>query len=148
MATTNLSNYNPNEVPSGKGKAFAIAVSDWNSEVTHALLEGAVATLVENEVKEADITIVHVPGSFELIHACHKMASGLGQPHAVIALGAVVRGETPHFDYISEAVAVNLGALNTISKIPVIMGVLTTDTTQQALDRAGGCHGNKGWKRP
>lgn len=144
MATTNLSDYNPDIVPSGKGKSIAIAVSDWNSEVTHALLQGAIDTLVEHEVKEENISIVHVPGSFELIYACHHLSSGMGQPHAIIALGAIVQGETPHFDYISQAVAVNLGALNTTSKIPIVMGVLTTLNMEQARDRAGGKHGNKG----
>ncbi|MDO5035621.1 MAG: 6,7-dimethyl-8-ribityllumazine synthase [Porphyromonas sp.] len=144
MATINLSEYNPDEIPSGKGKTVSIAVSEWNGEVTQRLLEGAIETLMQHDVRREDINVVHVPGSFELIYACHSLSSGMGQPHVIIALGAVIRGETPHFDYISQAVAINLGKLNATTKTPIVMGVLTTDNMQQALDRAGGSKGNKG----
>ena len=145
MATTDLSAYNPDEVPSGKGKIVTIVVSEWNKEVTYGLLKGAYETLLKYDVAEKDIKVKWVPGSFELVYGAayvlkHQFVPGDG----IIALGAIVRGETPHFDYIAEATTVNLGKLNTEGKIPVIMGVLTTDTMQQALDRAGGIHGNKG----
>ena len=157
MATTNLSNYNPDEVPSGKGKKVTILVSEWNIQVTGNLLKGALDTLKKYEVREEDITVKWVPGSFELIYGAASVLADFPNPSdGIIALGAIVRGETPHFDYIAEATTVNLGHLNTLGAnakygtevfrktCPVIMGVLTTDTMQQALDRSGGIHGNKG----
>lgn len=146
MATKyhNLSDHNPEEIPSGKGKTFSIIVSEWNPEVTHSMCRGAVDLLLKYGVEEEDILISHVPGSFELIHAASKMARGTGVPNAIIAIGSVVRGDTPHFDYICESVAVNLGALSRTASCPIIFGVLTTDTMEQALERAGGIHGNKG----
>lgn len=145
MATTDLSAYNPKEVPSGKGKKVTIIVSEWNGDVTRNLLKGALDTLLKYDVKEDDITVKWVPGSFELIYGCnYEIRHKLRIPDGVIALGAIVRGETPHFDYIAEATTINLGRLNADGLRPVIMGVLTTDTMQQALDRSGGIHGNKG----
>ena len=145
MATTNLSDYNPDEVPSGKGRTVTILVSEWNREVTGGLLKGAYETLLKYGVEEEDITVKWVPGSFELVYgAAHTIRHRFVPDDGIIALGAIVRGETPHFDYIAEATTVNLGALNARGDIPVIMGVLTTDTMQQALDRSGGIHGNKG----
>lgn len=144
MATTNLSNYDPTTVPSGEGKRFAIVVSEWNDQVTNSLASGAIETLKEYGVAEEDIVVDYVPGSFELIYGCHHQLDSYSFD-AVIAIGCIVRGETPHFDYLSESVSINLGALNTHgSDTPVIFGVLTTDDMQQALDRAGGKHGNKG----
>lgn len=143
MATTNLSAYNPHEVPTATGKKVAIVTSEWNSDVTFAMADGARETLLQYGVLPEDLWEYRVPGSFELIYSTAWLAKG-GQYDAIIAIGCVVRGETPHFDYISEAVAVNLGKINAKGKVPVIMGVLTTNDMQQALDRAGGKHGNKG----
>lgn len=146
MATQykNLSDHDPALIPSGKGKSFAIVVSEWNDNVTLPMAQGAQEILLAHDVLPNDIHIYHVAGSFELIHASAQIARRTPRPDAVIAIGCVVRGETPHFDYISAAVANNLGKLNAECEIPVIFGVLTTDTMQQALDRAGGKHGNKG----
>lgn len=144
MATTNLSNYDPASVPSGKGKRFGIVISEWNEQVTNSLASGAIKTLKEYGVSDDDIEVECVPGSFELIYGCNRFLQS-AKFDAIIAIGCIVRGETPHFDYLSEAVAVNLGYINTESMdVPVIFGVLTTNNMQQALDRAGGKHGNKG----
>lgn len=146
MATTNLSIYNPDDVPTATGKRVALVVSEWNPAVTDALMQGAHDTLVKYGVAEEDITVHRVSGSFELIYASARLMSSptLTPPDCIIALGCIVRGETPHFDYISEAVSVNLGALNVRGEVPVVFGVLTTDTMEQATERAGGIHGNKG----
>lgn len=143
MATVDLSNYNPDLVGDASGKKFAIVVSDWNSEVTFALLKGAYETLTKHGAKEEDITVKHVPGSFELVYAsAHIMDES--DVDAIIALGCVVRGGTPHFDYVCQGTTYGIANLNTQADIPVIFGLLTTDNMQQALDRAGGVHGNKG----
>lgn len=146
MATVykNLSDHDPATIPSGKGHSFAIVVSEWNSNVTFAMADATVQQLKISGVAEEDITIQYVAGSFELIYASAALAKKATPPSAIIAIGCIVRGETPHFDYISEAVAVNIGKINTEHSTPVILGVLTTDTMQQALDRSGGKHGNKG----
>lgn len=144
MATTNLSVYDPDHVPSGTGKKVAIVVSEWNTPITHALMEGARETLIKNGVSPDDIRIHHVSGSFELIYGSARLLKSSTPPDCIIALGCIIRGETPHFDYISEAVSVNLGALNAHGEVPVVFGVLTTDTLEQATDRAGGKYGNKG----
>lgn len=122
---------------------IAIVVSEWNGEVTQRLAEGAVDTLKKYGVREEDIHVRHVPGSFELTLGAQWMAESL-DPDAVICIGCVVRGETPHFEYISQSVTQGITTLNLEYSIPFIFGVLTTDTMQQALDRAGGKHGNKG----
>lgn len=152
MSTTDLSKYDPSAVPSGKKKRFSIIVSEWNSEVTNGLLKGVIETLIKHDVREKDIFVSYVPGSFELIYAAAKTrAKSTNKCDAIIVLGSVVRGETPHFDYISQSVMINIGHLNMYQQfpgldnlIPVINGVLTTDDMQQALDRSGGRLGNKG----
>ena len=150
MSTTDLSHYDPSQVPSGEKKKVTIIVSEWNSDITFALRDGAVKTLREFGVREDDIVVRYVPGSFELLYATAKTLQ-FGNCDAIIVLGSIIRGETPHFDYISESVMVNLGNLNTHTKqlsgstyVPIINGVLTTNDKQQALDRAGGKLGNKG----
>lgn len=144
MATTNLSTYDPAAVPSAEGKRFALIVSEWNDRVTFSMAEGAVATLRKYGVREEDIDVEYVPGSFELIYGAQRLLRR-GGCDAVIAIGCIVRGETPHYDYLSQAVSVNLGRLNAESPdVPVIFGVLTTNTLDQALARSGGFHGNKG----
>lgn len=144
MATTNLSIYNPEDVPTATGKRVALVVSEWNPAVTEALMQGAHDTLVQYGVAEKDIKVHRVSGSFELIYGSARLMESPTPPDCIIALGCIVRGETPHFDYISEAVSVNLGALNARGEVPVVFGVLTTDTMEQATERAGGIHGNKG----
>jgi 6,7-dimethyl-8-ribityllumazine synthase len=145
MATEyhNLSDYNPNELPDASNMRVGILVSEWNSEITFRLRDGAFSTLVKNGVKPENIYIRYVPGSFELVYAASRMAKQL-KPDAVIGLGCVVRGETPHFDYVCQGVTQGFSALNAQGEIPFIFGLLTTDTMQQSIDRAGGKHGNKG----
>jgi len=143
MGTANLSEYDTSAVPDAKKMKFGIVVSDWNREVTWALLEGAEKTLKKHGAKSKDIIVSHVPGSFELTSGARMMADHL-EPDAIICLGCVIRGETPHFTYICEGVTRGITQLNLDYEIPFIFGVLTTENLQQALDRAGGKHGNKG----
>ncbi len=143
MATRNLSDYNIQSVPEAKGMKFGIVVSEWNYEVTGALMHGAVDTLIKHGVSEDDIIVKHVPGSFELTLGGQLLAENT-DADAVILLGCVIQGETRHFDFICQGVAYGATELNLRFGIPVIFGVLTTDNQQQALDRAGGKHGNKG----
>ncbi len=144
MATKNhnLSAYDIQSVPNAEGKKFGIVVSEWNENVTAALLAGARETLLKHGVREEDIKVKTVPGSFELIYGASQMVkSGVD---AVIAIGCVIRGDTPHFDYICEGTTYGLARLNATQPIPVIYGLITTNDMQQALDRCGGKHGNKG----
>lgn len=143
MATKNLSEYDINKVPQTNGKKIAIAVAEWNFEITSALLKGAVSTLNKHGVNEDDIEIRFVPGTFELTYAASRFTKNR-KFDAVIAIGCVVKGETPHFDYICQGVTQGITQLNIISDIPVIFGVLTTNTMQQAKERSGGKLGNKG----
>lgn len=143
MSTTNLSSYDPTSVPDAKGMRFGIVVSDWNNNITWALLEGAVNTLKKHSVSEKDIIIKHVPGSFELTLGAQFIAE-YDDVDGVICLGCVIQGETPHFTYICQGVTQGITSLNMEYNIPFIFGVLTTNTMQQAIDRAGGIHGNKG----
>jgi 6,7-dimethyl-8-ribityllumazine synthase len=124
-------------------KKFAIVVAEWNEEITEALYEGAVAGLVENGVKKNNILRKNVPGTFELSLGAMWMAEEKNID-AVLCLGCVIQGETPHFDYICQAVAYGVTEVALKSKKPVIFGVLTTLNKQQAIDRAGGKYGNKG----
>lgn len=119
-----------------------IVVSEWNNEVTGALLDGALATLKRHGVKEEDIITVTVPGSFELINGCSAMVKQ--DVDAVIGIGCVIRGDTPHFDYICQGTTYGLAHLNVSQSKPVIYGLITTNDMQQALDRCGGKMGNKG----
>ncbi len=139
----NLSAYDPATVPSGEGAAVGIVVSEWNGEITEALAQGAVDTLKRFGVEEKDILLKHVPGSFELTMGAQWMAEYSGVD-AVICLGCVIQGETPHFRYICESVTHGITELNMKYNIPFVFGVLTVDNMNQALDRAGGRHGNKG----
>ncbi len=145
MAThlKNLSSYNPNEIPSAEGMRFGIVVSEWNSEITNSLAEGAIQTLIDNGANEEDIIVKHVPGSFELPLGAQFMIDYI-DIDAVICLGCVIQGETKHFDFICNAVSNGISQLGLENGIPVIFGVLTTDNLQQAKERSGGKHGNKG----
>lgn len=142
-ALKNLSSYNKDEVPSGEDGIFGIVVSEWNSEITNSLLEGAINTLKENGVEEKDIYIQYVPGSFELPFGASKLLEKK-KFDAVICLGCVIQGETRHFDFICDAVANGIMEVSLRKDIPVIFGVLTTNNQEQAIDRSGGKHGNKG----
>ena len=126
-----------------EGKRFAIVVSEWNSNITASLCEGAVATLLEHGVDEEDIIVKFVPGSFELTFGAAAFMNQ-GEVDAVIVLGSVIRGDTPHFDYVCQGVTQGIAQLNAEGDIPVIFGVLTTDNMEQAEERAGGKLGNKG----
>lgn len=140
----NLSSYNPDILPAKEivaGQKFGVVVSDWNSQVTYKLLEGAIEALEDNGAE--DITVTHVPGAFELTYAAKKLMQS-GKYSAIIVLGCVIQGDTPHFDYVCSGVTQGITALNLEGKCPVIFGLLTTLNLQQALDRAGGCLGNKG----
>ncbi len=145
MATEyhNLSSYDPTKVPNGSDMRIGIVVSEWNEEITNALLKGAFQTLTKNGVVPENILVDYVPGSFELTFGAKHMAENKNID-AVIILGCVVRGGTPHFDYVCSGVTQGITHLNTIYDIPFIFGLLTTDDMQQAIDRAGGIHGNKG----
>ena len=145
MATQNknLSEYDPSSIPSAADMKIGIAVSEWNTEVTGALSDGAVNTLTRHGIKPENIIKRYVPGSFELTAAGKYLAEYTGVD-AVICIGCVIQGETPHFDYICQGVTHGITELNLRYNIPFIFGVLTTLNQQQALDRAGGRHGNKG----
>lgn len=143
MATTNLSAYDPGNVPDASGMRFGIVVSDWNNNITRALLDGAVNTLSKHGTGIEDIVIKHVPGTFELTLGAQFLAE-YDDLDAVICLGCVIQGETPHFTFICQGVTQGITQLNLDYNIPFIFGVLTTNTMQQAVDRSGGRHGNKG----
>ncbi len=143
MSTVNLSEYDPDSVPSADEMRFGIVVSDWNREITRALLEGAVKTLKKHGAKSKNIVVRHVPGSFELTLGAQFLAE-YDDLDAVICLGCVIQGETPHFTFICQGVTQGITQLNMEYNIPFIFGVLTTLNLQQAVDRAGGKHGNKG----
>jgi 6,7-dimethyl-8-ribityllumazine synthase len=143
MGTSNLSVYDPESVPDASDMRFGIVVSDWNREVTWSLLDGAVSTLRLHGTNDSNIVVKHVPGSFELTLGAQLLAE-YDDLDAVICLGCVIQGETPHFTYICQGVSQGITQLNMEYNIPFIFGVLTTNTLQQALERAGGKHGNKG----
>ena len=130
-------------IPDATDMRIGIVVSEWNNHITDKLLEGAVQTLQEHGVGLPRITIKRVPGSFDLIYRAAQLAKH-GHVNAVIAIGCVVRGDTPHFDYICEGVTRGLADLNANGSIPVIFGLITTNTQEQAEERAGGKLGNKG----
>lgn len=138
----NLSEAN-GDIPSGDGFKIGIVVSDWNQEITHSLYDACIETLESNGVRDKDIQTIHVPGTFELPVGA-KLLLGEENFHAIICLGCVIKGETKHDEYISSAVANGLVNLGVLSSKPIIFGVLTPNTMEQALDRAGGKYGNKG----
>jgi len=143
MATKDLSRYDVNSVPSATNMRFGIVVAEWNPEITFALAKGAVETLKKHGAKEDNIILKYVPGSFELPLGAQFLAE-YGNVDAVIILGCVIQGETRHFDYICEGVTQGTMDLNLKYNKPFIFGLLTTNDQQQAIDRAGGKHGNKG----
>jgi 6,7-dimethyl-8-ribityllumazine synthase len=143
MSTSNLSDYKPESVPDASEMRFGVVVADWNSEITWSLLRGTVDTLKKHGTKNKNIVVKHVPGSFELTLGAQFLAE-YDDLDAVICLGCVIQGETPHFTYICQGVTQGITQLNMEYNIPFVFGVLTTNTQQQAADRAGGKLGNKG----
>ena len=143
MATTNLSAYDKNSIPNAKSLRFGIVVSEWNSDITESLLQGAVDTLKTPGAEESNILVRWVPGSFELVFGCSQMLKK-EKVDAVIAIGTVIRGETEHFTFVCEGVTQGIKDLNLAHDVPTIFCVLTDNTKQQSIDRSGGKHGNKG----
>jgi len=127
---------------SGKGKKIAVVISRFNEFIGKQLLQGCIDTLEKSGVANDDICIIWTPGSFEIPQVLSKL--DLSKFNAVIALGAVIRGETPHFDYVASEVSKGVARLSQDKKIPIVFGVITADTTEQAIERAGTKQGNKG----
>tara|TARA_B110000977_G_C11056597_1_gene484320 strand:- start:1195 stop:1674 length:480 start_codon:yes stop_codon:yes gene_type:complete len=142
-ALSNLSDYNAEDVPNANGLRIGLVVSQWNKEITHALYKGAVEALSSHGVQDQNIITFNVPGSFELPFGASKMIDKHA-PDAVIVIGSVIQGETKHFDFVCQATAQGVMDLNIQTQVPVIFCVLTDNTLQQAQDRSGGKHGNKG----
>jgi 6,7-dimethyl-8-ribityllumazine synthase len=146
MATKNQ-NLSENKVVTGLrllDKKIALVVAQWNSEITHALSNGAIDTLIKSGVAERNIHKFSVPGSFELPHGAKTVLSGKTKYDAVICVGCIVRGETAHFDYVAQGVTYGIQKLNIEQDVPVVFCVLTDDTIEQSKARSGGKHGNKG----
>ena len=129
----------------GQGRRFALVASRFNELVTERLVEGARDCLLRHGVEPGDVRTIRVPGAWELPQAVKRVVDARGED-AVVALGCVIRGATPHFDHVAGQAVAGLGALARDSRIPVVLGVLTTDTVEQALERAGVKAGNKGWE--
>ncbi|MCH5178989.1 MAG: 6,7-dimethyl-8-ribityllumazine synthase [Prevotellaceae bacterium] len=142
MSST-INNLQLQDMPSASDMRIGIVVCEWNSQITTPLLEATTATLRQYGAKPEHIVVRTVPGSFELIFAANKMVKS-GLVDGVIAIGCIVRGDTPHFDFIAQGCTNGLAQLNATGNIPVIFGVLTTNTFEQAEERAGGRLGNKG----
>ncbi len=143
MATTNLSAYDRSTIPNAEDFRFGIVVSEWNAEITDNLCKGAYQTLLDHGVNKDNIFILNVPGSFELIYGCKHMIKN-NKLNAMIAIGSVIKGETKHFDFVCEAVSQGIKDINLQYDVPTVFCVLTDDNKQQAIDRSGGKHGNKG----
>ena len=145
--TTDLSKYDANTLPNAdvlKRQRYAIIVADWNSEITFALAQGAIDTFRKHGVEEENILVQHVPGTVELTYAAARMIDEYADMDAIVVIGCVIQGDTPHFDYVCQSVTQGVTILNAQGNVPVIFSVLTTLDKQQALDRAGGRLGNKG----
>ena len=141
-ANKNLSDYDKATIPNANKFRFGIVVSEWNDTITEGLYQGAYKTLIDNGVLPSNIVRWDVPGSFELIYGSKKMQEQM--VNAVIAIGSVIQGETKHFDFVCEAVSQGIKDLNVMRETPVIFCVLTDNNLQQAQERSGGKHGNKG----
>ena len=145
MATAgkNLSFYDKENLPDARNLRIGLVVSEWNYEITEALYEGALSALLDCEINQDNIFRYNVPGSFELPFGCKKMISE-NELDAIVAIGSVIQGETKHFDFVCNATAQGIMDVNLQTDTPVIFCVLTDNTWQQAKDRSGGKHGNKG----
>ena len=145
MATAyhNLSDYDSQSIPDASNMCFGIVVAEGNHGTTDALHKGAVTTLEKHRALPENIHVKTVPGSLELIYRAPQLTKR-GEYDAIIVLGSVIRGETPHFDYICQGVTYGIAKLNASNQIPIIYGLLTTENMEQAKDRSGGKLGNKG----
>ena len=144
--TTDLSKYDVNQLPGADvlgRQRYAIVVADWNSEITYAMAQGAVDTFIKHGVQEDNIDVIHVPGTVELTYGAARIMRE-ERIDAVVVIGCVIQGDTPHFDYVCQSVTQGVATLNAQGKVPVIFSVLTVLNQQQALDRCGGRLGNKG----
>ncbi|MBO4453487.1 MAG: 6,7-dimethyl-8-ribityllumazine synthase [Paludibacteraceae bacterium] len=144
--TTDLSKYDANQLPNADvlgRQRYAIVVADWNSEITFAMAQGAMDTLRKHGVPEDQIDVLHVPGTVELTYGAARLMKE-ECIDAIIVIGCVIQGETPHFDYVCQSVTQGVATLNAQGKVPVVFSVLTVLNQQQALDRCGGKLGNKG----
>ena len=141
-ANKNLSHYDKSTIPNAKKFRFGIVVSEWNPAITEGLYQGAFNALLENGAEKSNILRFDVPGSFELVYGCKKMQEQ--NVDAIIAIGSVIQGETRHFDFVCDGVTQGIKDLNIQNDTPIIFCVLTDNTMQQAIDRSGGKHGNKG----
>lgn len=130
--------------PGARGLRIALVAARFNEVVVRRLVDGAVACLRKHGIAEEDLDLAWVPGAFELPLAARELAA-TGGYDAIVCLGAVIRGETTHFEYVAGAAAAGIRRVGLDSGVPAIFGVLTTETLEQAMDRAGGAHGNKGW---
>ncbi|MGM9837441.1 MAG: 6,7-dimethyl-8-ribityllumazine synthase [Paludibacteraceae bacterium] len=145
--TTDLSQYDANTLPSAdvlKRQRYAIIVADWNAEITYAMAQGAIDTFRNHGVDEDNIVVVHVPGTVELTYAASRVIHEYADMDAIVVIGCVIQGDTPHFDYVCQSVTQGVTMLNAQGDVPIVFSVLTTLNKQQALDRAGGRLGNKG----
>lgn len=146
MATknNNLSEYNKDSVPNGADFKIGIVVSEWNYDITGNLLDGAKNALLDNGVLEENIIVKHVPGAFELPLGCQFMLEADSDLDGVVAIGCVIQGETKHFDFVCQGATQGIMRVNMEYNTPVSFCLLTDNTKQQSIDRAGGKHGNKG----
>lgn len=143
MPKTNLSFYDKKSLPNIKGIRFGIVLSNWNRQITNRLLHGVIDTFHDLGVVKSDINIFEVPGSFELIFSCHKLAKS-DQFDAIISIGCLIKGETQHFDYVCSSVTAGIKDINLYTQTPVILCVLTDNHISESFDRSGGKYGNKG----
>lgn len=144
--TTDLSKYDANQLPNADvlgRQRYAIVVADWNSEITYSMAQGAVDTFRRHGVPEDQIDVLHVPGAVELTYGAARIMRE-ERIDAIVVIGCVIQGDTPHFEYVCQSVTQGVAALNAQGKVPVIFSVLTVLNRQQALDRCGGKLGNKG----
>lgn len=141
-ANKNLSNYDKSTLPKAVDLKIGMVVSEWNIEITQDLAKGASETLLSCGVKESNIFVEYVPGSFELVFAAKKAQSK--DLDAIIAIGCIIQGQTKHFDFVCQGVTQGIKDLNVLYNTPVIFCVLTDETLQQSIDRSGGKYGNKG----
>ena len=141
-ASNNLSKYDVSKVPDGKNSRIALVVSEWNKEITEALFQGAKNTLIDHNVLNENILRIDVPGSFELVYGANSAQRM--DFDAIIAIGCIIKGETRHFEFISNAIAQGIKDLNINGKAPVVFCVLTDETIEQSKARSGGNKGNKG----
>lgn len=139
----NLSIYDATLVPDATDMKFGIVVSEWNPKITNALLEGTISTLIKQGALEENILVTYVPGTFELTFGAAQFIKK-GIVDAIIILGCVIKGETPHFDYVCMSATQGATYLNATTNTPVIFGVITANNLEQAIDRSGGKLGNKG----